>query len=89
MAQLGDIRIELIQPVEGESPSKEFLDNKGEGINHICFSVDDLEKEAAKLAKKGFKVVSSVKFVNGGGNVYFDTGKVGGVLPALLQQPPE
>jgi len=89
MAQLGDIRIELIQPVEGESPSKEFLDSKGEGINHICFSVDDLEKEAAKLAKKGFKVVSSVKFVNGGGNVYFDTGKVGGVLTELLQQPPE
>jgi len=89
VARIGQIRLELIQPVEGESLHKEFLENKGEGINHLCFSVDDIDKEAAKLVKKGFKVIASRKFVNGGGNVYFDTGKVGGVLLELLQQPPE
>jgi methylmalonyl-CoA/ethylmalonyl-CoA epimerase len=89
VAQLGNLRIELIQPIKGESPAKEFLDNKGEGINHVCFSVDDLDKEANKLIQKGLKVVSNVKFVSGGGNIYFDTSEVGGVLTELLQQPPK
>ena len=89
LARIGQIKLELIQPVEGESLSKEFLENKGEGVSHICFSVDDIEEEAAKLVKKGFKIISSVKFLNGGGNVYFDTGRVGGVLLELIQWPPE
>lgn len=86
---LGQIKIELVQPVAGESLPKEFLEKKGEGINHLCFEVDDLDKEAARLVKKGFKIISSRKFVKGGGNVYIDTGKVGGVFIELLQQPLE
>ena len=89
LARLGQIHIELLQPVKGASPAMGFLEKRGEGINHICFAVDDVEKEAAKLVEKGFEVISSVKFQNGGGNVYLDTGKVGGVLIELLQQPPE
>ncbi|GAJ22306.1 unnamed protein product [marine sediment metagenome] len=31
--QIGPIQLELIQPVEGESPQKEFLESRGEGSN--------------------------------------------------------
>ena len=89
MTRLGDLKIELIQPLKGASPSMDFLNSKGEGINHVCFDVDDVEKEAAKMLAKGYEVVSSVKFVNGGGLYYFDTGQVGGIHTELLQQPPE
>lgn len=89
VGQMGQIKIELIQPIAGESLHSEFLETKGEGVNHLCFSVDDIEKETAKLVKKGVRIISSRRFVNGGGNVYFDTGKVGGILIELLQQPPE
>ena len=87
VAKLGDIMIELVQPLKGESPSMDFLNTKGEGINHICFEVDDLEKEAAMMSGKGYEAISSVKFTHGGGNMYFDTGRVGGVFTELLQQP--
>ena len=89
VAQMGPLYIELVQPVEGESLQKEFLETKGEGINHLGFFVDDIDKETAKMEKQGFKVISSVRYKGGGGAFYFDTEKVGGVMLELVQWPPE
>ena len=89
LAQMGQLQFELIQPVEGESVQKEFLETKGEGISHIGFSVDDVDKERAKLEEKGFTVIYSSRFQNGGGTAHFDTDKVGGVIFELLQWPPK
>lgn len=83
VAQMGPIKFELMQPIEGESLQKEFLKSKGEGINHIGFVVDDLEGEMAKLEEKGFKVISGGKIPPNGGFAYFDTDKLGGVIFAL------
>jgi len=83
--QIGPFQLELIQPVEGESPQKESLNRRGDGINHIAFSVDDLDKETDKLVKKGIKVIFSGKRQTGG-FAYFDTRKVGNVIIELIQQ---
>jgi len=40
---VGQLQFEVIQPLEGETPVKEFLEKRGEGIHHIGFFVDDLE----------------------------------------------
>lgn len=60
VAEIGSLRIELLQPVEGESVHKEFLESTGEGINHIAFTVDDLDRETEKLVEKGFPVILSM-----------------------------
>jgi len=83
--QIGSSQLELIQSVEGESPQKESLNRRGDGINHIAFSVDDLDKETNKLVKKGIKVIFSGKRQTGG-FAYFDTRKVGNVIIELIQQ---
>ena len=83
--QIGPFQLELIQPVEGESPQKESLNRRGDGINHIAFSVDDLDKETNKLVKKGIKIIFSGKRQTGG-FAYFDTRKVGNVIIELIQQ---
>jgi methylmalonyl-CoA/ethylmalonyl-CoA epimerase len=75
----GPIMVELVQPVSGESIQKEWLESKGEGINHICFAVDDIEEATSIMAEEGFKAISSARFVGGGAMAYFDTDKVGGV----------
>jgi len=87
VAQMGAVELELIQPVSGESVQKKFLAEKGEGINHLGFFVDDLEKEVAKLVAKGFKVINSVKYVGGGGVAYLDTDRIGGICFELIQRP--
>ena len=89
IARMGQLGMELIQPVSGESMVKKFLESKGEGISHMCFTVDDVDKERVKLEKKGFNVISSSRFQNGGGAVHFDTDRVGGVMLELIQWPPK
>ncbi len=39
--QIGTVELEIIQPLEGESIWHDFLDEKGEGIHHIRFNVED------------------------------------------------
>ena len=82
---VGDLTFELIQPLEGDTPVKEFLDKKGEGIQHIGFFVDDIAQETARMAEKGFKVTQSgetptVKWA------YFGTDAVGGFSIELMQK---
>jgi methylmalonyl-CoA/ethylmalonyl-CoA epimerase len=80
---IGGLEIELLQPVKGESPFQEFLDSKGEGIHHIAFAVDDLEKELTKLTKQGATILLSVK-MEGMNGAYLDFG-VGGIIVELKQ----
>jgi methylmalonyl-CoA/ethylmalonyl-CoA epimerase len=62
----GGVAIELIQPLEGDSPWKEFLDSKGEGIHHIGFGVDDMDKEVDNLTRQGCSVLKLSRRHNGG-----------------------
>jgi len=80
----GGLKFEIVEPLEGESIYKEFLDKKGEGVHHIAFTVDDLDAETAKMAERGFKVVQTGQTARGK-FAYFDTDKVGGVVTELIQ----
>ena len=83
---IGSLMIELWQPVRGETVQQEFLNSRGEGVNHIAFHVDDLAREKAKLVEKGISVVFSVKEQEGD-MAYFDARKVGNILIELIQPP--
>jgi len=87
--QIGSLPIELIQPVEGESSYKEFLDSKGEGVQHIAFAVDNLDNEMAKLVDKGVSVMVKGKApaAYGSSTAHFDTRQVGDFAIQLIQQP--
>src|SRR3974377_2080587 len=39
-AKFGSLEIELIEPIS-QCMQKEFLDKKGEGVNHVAYFVDD------------------------------------------------
>ena len=87
VAQIGSVQLELLQPVSGESVQKEFLEKRGEGVNHLGFLVDDLEREVNRLTARGFSVISSVRYSGGGGVAYLDTDRIGGVIFELIQWP--
>jgi len=61
-----DIELELCHPVSGDSLHRDFLNDKGEGVQHIMFSVDDLEKEIDRLTKLGGTVLLRASFEDGG-----------------------
>ena len=85
-ARVGPIEIELIQVLEGETPHTDFLREKGEGVQHLRFQVDDIEGILAKLAKEGIEPVfhrldpqGQVSFA------YINSDRVGGVMFELIE----
>lgn len=61
IAQLGEIELELVQAVEGDSIYQDFLTEHGEGLHHLSFEVDDVDKTAEILAKEGFPSLQSAR----------------------------
>jgi len=56
--QIGPNKIELLEASKPNSPIAKFIEKKGEGIHHIAFAVDNINKEIDRLKKKGFIVLN-------------------------------
>jgi len=54
-ANFNNIEIELIENVEGESAYSQFLREKGKGIHHLLFEVEELDAVVSELKSKGVK----------------------------------
>lgn len=53
---LGNIELEIIQPLEGESIWRDFIDQKGPGLHHIKFSVPTHEGTREYLTDQGIEI---------------------------------
>jgi len=84
-AALGGIQLELIQPLAKESPHREFLETKGEGIQHIMVAVDDIEKEIKRLTDKGCTVLLDIRMPGGHHGAYIDL-HAGGIIVEMFQK---
>jgi len=82
MLNLGPLSLELTEPIEGGNWNEIFMDEHGEGPNHIAFQVDNLEKEVAEMEAKGVPVMYHAK----GEYSYLDARKVGGLVIELFQK---
>ena len=85
ITHVGDMELELIQPLNGDSPHREFLDKKGEGIQHLGFMVDNLQDDVKRLTKQGSEVLLTSQFKGGGGVTYLDL-DVAGLIVELVQR---
>lgn len=72
ITRVGNMELELIQPIAGESPHQEWLDSHGEGIQHLGFRVEDLSAAVSDLTAAGSEVMLTSRFPNGGGVAYLD-----------------
>ncbi|MBW2062217.1 MAG: VOC family protein [Deltaproteobacteria bacterium] len=82
-AYLGPVQIELVQPTEGRIFQSRFLDTFGDGLHHLGFYVDDVDKEASKLVADGAKLL----ITDPGRFAYLDCGGPGGVIFELMKRP--
>jgi len=62
LAQVGDVELELVQPVEGPSIYADWLDEHGEGLHHLNFLVDDVDEAVQVLSEQGFESLQGGKF---------------------------
>jgi methylmalonyl-CoA/ethylmalonyl-CoA epimerase len=52
---VGDIYLELLEPLDDESTIAKFITERGEGLHHIAFEVEDIEASMAEFKAKGFR----------------------------------
>ena len=79
---LNGVSLELIEPIGDDSPITKFLQNRGEGLHHVCLSVDGLEETMDELKEKGIAIIDETPKIGAGGKkiVFLHPKSTGGVL---------
>ena len=85
LAMMGELQIELIQPLEGKTIYAEFLEKWGQGIHHLGFDVKDLDERVAAFRGLGIGVLMNGERV-GGKFAYMDTEGIVGIIVELMQR---
>jgi methylmalonyl-CoA/ethylmalonyl-CoA epimerase len=89
MFEIGDTKVELVEATDGSSAITRFIEKRGEGVHHISFLVDDLEKELARLKGKGFEVLDGYPRAGADGCrvAFLHPRTTNGVLVELSEKP--
>lgn len=58
--EIGESRIELLEPTSPESPVAKFIEKRGEGMHHLSVSSENIEKDLEEMKKKGIRLIDEV-----------------------------
>lgn len=84
-AMVGNVEIELIQPLDDISDYARFLKEKGEGVHHVCIEADN-ERLAEKMKERGIDELMSGTIPGASRFVYYDaTPEIGLTLEVLSE----
>jgi catechol 2,3-dioxygenase-like lactoylglutathione lyase family enzyme len=92
LSYLGDMQLELIQPVRGENVYSDFLAAAGPGLHHICVEADSPEEFDAALADaadRGAPVVQQGVIAGGLRFAYVSAPQAGVPFIEIAYIPPQ
>jgi methylmalonyl-CoA/ethylmalonyl-CoA epimerase len=83
----GNTHIELLEPLSSESPVGKFLSQRGPGLHHICFAVDNINAELCSLKEKTVRLIDNEPKIGAGGAkiAFVHPKSTGGVLMELSE----
>ena len=58
--KVGQTKIELLEPTDPESAVAKFISKRGEGIHHIAFAVNDIDRKLKEVEEKGVRLIDNV-----------------------------
>jgi len=81
----GESLVELLEPGDPKSPIARFLEKRGPGIHHICFSVDDLDATLERCRRAGIRLIDEKPRIGAEGKriAFLHPKSTGGVLVEL------
>ena len=81
---LGNLCVELLEPINPDGFLAKFLDKRGEGIHHITLQAPELETKVGKLEAEGVRVVDKhFDVAEGGVDAFLSPKSTHGVLIQL------
>lgn len=82
---VGESLVELLEADDPGSPIARFVEKRGPGIHHICFSVDDLDGALERCRTAGVALIDEVPRIGAEGKriAFLHPRSTGGVLVEL------
>lgn len=87
MLQVGESKIELLEPTSADSPVAKFIEKNGVGIHHIAYEVDSIEEAIAGLLADGARMIDETPRAGAHGTriAFIHPKSSGAVLTELCQ----
>jgi len=82
-----EVRLELLEATGPDSPVAAFIQKRGEGLHHLAFAVDDLERRLRELGQQGVRLIDEEPRPGAHGTeiAFLHPQASGGVLTELCQ----
>lgn len=88
LIQVGQTRLELLEPLFSDSPVGRFIERRGEGLHHLALNVSELSQKLRALEMLGFRLVDKAPRQGLSGTIAFiHPNSVFGVLTELVESP--
>lgn len=58
--KIGQTKLELLESTDPDGPIGKFLEKKGQGVHHIAFAVNDIEKNLEEAEGNGVRLIDKV-----------------------------
>ena len=83
------VHIELLEATSPDSPVARFIEERGEGVHHLSYRVDDIQAATRRMVKKGYTPLWEAPRPGAGGCLvnFFHPRLAHGVLTELTQPP--
>lgn len=83
----GESLVELLEADGEETPLGRFLEERGPGIHHICFAVDDIDATLERCKAAGLRLIDEVPRTGAEGKriAFLHPSSTGGVLVELSE----
>ncbi len=90
LSYIGEMRIELIEPLEGDTVYSEFIEQHGYGMHHIGVLTDDMQKSLEHARECGLDMTQDGAGFgpdDDGHYAYLDTEDLLGTTVELIERP--
>ncbi len=90
LANVGPLRIELIEPLEGDTVYSEFVEEHGYGVHHVGVLVDSMATALSRAAQAGLEMSQDGAGFgpdDDGHYAYLDTEGLIGTTIELIERP--
>jgi len=89
LIQVGQTRLELLQPLADDTPVGRFIQRRGEGLHHLAFNVSDLSSKLTILEGGGLQLIDRQPREGLSGTIAFvHPRSVFGILTELVESSP-
>lgn len=87
LLDVGDSHLELIAPLGPETGVARFLKQRGPGLHHVAYRVDDIDTTLATLSAAGVRLIDQVPRtgIRGSRVAFLHPSAAGGVLTEIVE----